>query len=93
MFPLQDRTGLLLFVHGMTVFLALLQFIGVIVILVYGVEESVTLTNELNDVFMKLIYDWDVDPKAAEVMKQIMEYVSTGRGIQNYIKCYPNCER
>ncbi len=72
----QDRTGLMQLVLGCTVIIGLLQFIGTVVILVYGVEESKTLTDELNEVFLRLIYNWDVEPKAAYVMRQIMEYVS-----------------
>ena len=60
----------------MTVIVGLLQFVGATVILIYGVEESSTLTNELHEYLLKLVYDWDNDPKAAAVLKQIMEYVS-----------------
>ena len=60
----------------MTVIVGLLQFVGATVILVYGVEESHTLVNELNEYLIKLVHDWDNDPKAAAVLKQIMEYVS-----------------
>ena len=60
----------------MTVIVGLLQFVGATVILIYGVEESSTLVTELNEYLIKLVYDWDNDPRAAAVLKQIMEYVS-----------------
>ena len=34
------------------------------------------LTNELNEVFLKLINRWDYDPRAARILKIIFEYVS-----------------
>ena len=54
----------------------ILQLIGAIVICVYGVEESPILVNELNEVFIKLVYRWDYDPRASRILKQIFEYVS-----------------
>ena len=60
----------------MTVIVGLLQFVGATVILIYGVEESSTLVTELNEYLIKLVHDWDNDPRAAAVLKQIMEYVS-----------------
>ena len=75
----------------------ILEFVGAIVIIVYGVEESHSkyfrkikkkkknhhfhisisvLTNELNEVFLKLINRWDYDPRAARILKIIFEYVS-----------------
>ena len=67
----------------MTVIIGLLQFVGATVILIYGVEESSTLTTELNEYLIKLVYDWDNDPKAAAVLKQIMEYVSWKSEVEN----------
>ena len=55
----------------------LLEFIGGIVILVYGVEESDTLTDDLKEVFFKLIYRMDHDERANRILKIIQEYVST----------------
>ena len=38
---------------------------------------SVTdLIAELNEVFLKLVYAWDQDPRASRILRQIMEYVS-----------------
>jgi hypothetical protein len=44
--------------------------------LVYGIEESHTLTEELKEVFFRLIYAMDYDPKATQTLRQIQEYVS-----------------
>ena len=55
----------------------LLEFIGGVVILVYGVEESDTLTEDLKEVFFKLIYRMDHDERANRILKIIQEYVST----------------
>ena len=52
------------------------ELIGATVILIWGVEESPTLINELNEVFLDLVYKWDVDPRASSVLRQVMEYVS-----------------
>ena len=54
----------------------LLEFIGGIVILVYGVEESDILTNDLKEVFFKLIYRMDHDERANRILKIVQEYVS-----------------
>ena len=62
----------------------ILQLIGAIVICVYGVEESPILVNELNEVFIKLVYRWDYDPRASRILKQIFEYVSDNT-TQNWI--------
>ena len=70
---------------------------GVIVICLYGVEESKLLIKELDDVsrlendddddddddhdvfgvqvFKRLIYEWDNDPRASRIVTQIQEYV------------------
>ena len=78
----------------MTVIIGLLQFVGATVILIYGVEESSTLTTELNEYLIKLVYDWDNDPKAAAVLKQIMEYVSWKSEVENdYEKAFVSLTR
>ena len=60
-----------------------------IVICLYGVEESKLLIKELDDVsrhdddhdvfgvqvFKRLIYEWDNDPRASRIVTQIQEYV------------------
>merc|ERR550532_3413810 len=53
----------------------LLEFIGGIVILVYGVEESDVLTSDLKEVFFKLIYRMDHDERANRILKIVQEYV------------------
>ena len=57
-------------------FCMLLEFIGAIVILVYGVEESDILTSDLKEVFFKLIYRMDYDSRANRILKIVQEYVS-----------------
>jgi len=56
-------------------FLFFLELTGGILILIYGVEESPVLIDQLSETFLELVYNWDVDPKASRVLKQIMEYV------------------
>ena len=53
----------------------ILEFIGAIVILVYGVEESDILTADLKEVFFKLIYRMDYDARANRILKIVQEYV------------------
>ncbi len=76
---LRDGRGSLLFCMISMGVLFFLEMAGGILICVYGVEESWVLINDLTDVFLKLIYNWDTDPKAAKILKQIMEYVSSWR--------------
>lgn len=71
----QESTGLVLFTSVMMGILSVLQLIGAIIIIIYGVEESDTLINELHEVFLEMVYAWDIDDRASAVMKQIMEYV------------------
>ena len=54
----------------------LLEFIGAIVICIYGVEESDILTEDLREVFYKLIYRMDYDNRANRILKIVQEYVS-----------------
>jgi hypothetical protein len=71
----QERTGLLMFNMVSLGLLFFLQLAGAITICVYGVEESPVLVNELHEVFIKLVYLWDVDPRASRILRQIQEYV------------------
>ena len=57
-------------------FTMLLEFIGGILIIVYGVEESDVLTSDLKEVFFKLIYRMDYDSRANRILKIVQEYVS-----------------
>jgi hypothetical protein len=68
------RTTLLFCMTAMG-FLFFLEITGGILILVYGVEESPVLIDELSEAFLELVYQWDVNPRASAVFKQIMEYV------------------
>ena len=72
----QDRAGIIGVVQIATVILGLIQFVGSTLILIYGVEESSTLVSELQDVFLKLVYEYDNDKNARALLQQIMEYVS-----------------
>lgn len=72
----QERQGmLLLFLSGLVI-MFFFHFIAAIVITVWGVEESPVLVKELRTVFLRLIYDWDVNPRASRILRQIQEYVS-----------------
>jgi hypothetical protein len=55
--------------------------------IVFGVEESPTLTDDLKEVFFKLIYAMDYDSKASQTLKQIQEYVGCcgAIGSEDYI--------
>ena len=73
---LQERGGLLLCFMMSIIFMFFFHLIAAIVITVWGVEESPVLIDELREVFLKLVYAWDVDPRASRIFRQIMEYVS-----------------
>ena len=68
------------FALGTSVFLLILcfimEFIGAIIICVFGVEESDILIQQLGEVFMKLIYNMDNDERASRILKIVQEYVS-----------------
>ncbi len=55
--------------------LMFIEFTGGILLCIYGVEESPTLIEELNEKFLALIYKWDYDPESSRILRQIMEYV------------------
>ena len=48
---------------------------GMVVICIYGVEESTTLIKELDVVFRGKIQRMDSDPRASRILVQIQEYV------------------
>jgi hypothetical protein len=52
------------------------HLIAAVVITVWGVEESPVLIKELREVFLDLVYGWDVDPRKSRILRQIQEYVS-----------------
>jgi len=70
-----ESRALLLTSMVLRVFIWCLTLAGAVVICLYGVEESTMLINELNEVFLSLIYKWDTDPRASRVMTMIQEYV------------------
>ena len=82
------------FAMGFSTFLLclamLMEFIGAIVILIYGVEESKILTNDLREVFLSLIYRMDQDPRANRILKIVQEYVECcgANGSEDYINHY-----
>ena len=53
----------------------ILNFIGSIIICIFGVEESPVLIKELNEVFLGLIYRMDYDERASRILKIVQEYV------------------
>ena len=52
------------------------HLIAAVVITIWGVEESPVLIKELREVFLDLVYGWDVDPRKSRILRQIQEYVS-----------------
>ena len=73
----QEKSGLLLLFTIFLVCMFLFHLVAAIVITVWGVEESPVLIKELRDVFLDLVYGWDVDPRKSRIFRQIMEYVSS----------------
>ena len=73
---IMERKGLLVLGVCLLTCVWLLEFIGAIVVCLYGVEESKVLTRDLNKTFLRLIYNYDEDPRAARIMKIVQEYVS-----------------
>ena len=61
-----------------------------IVILIYGIEESPVLIEQLNQVLLELVYNWDIDPRASRILRQIMEYVGCcgADGSDDFIKAH-----
>ena len=72
----QEKSGLLLLFSILLVCMFFFHLIAAIVITVWGVEESPVLIKELREVFLDLIYGWDVDPRKSRILRQIQEYVS-----------------
>ena len=73
LFELSGTLGLSFFLYVLCWFMS---FIGAIIICMYGVEESETLTNQLNEVFNGLIFRMEYDDRARRILKIIQEYVS-----------------
>ncbi len=70
----RNRSGLKASVWCM-IPLAIVEIVAASLIVLYGSEESETLTSDLYDVFIDFVYRWDTDPEAKATLKQIMEYV------------------
>lgn len=85
-----ERTGLLLVFTIMIGIMILWHFVGAIVIGVWGVEESKVLVNELGRTFLKLIYEWDTNPRSSRILRQIQEYVGCcgAIGSEDYINAH-----
>lgn len=58
-----------------------LELVGGTLIVVYGVEESDVLTNSLDKVFFRLIYQMDNDDRTRRILKIVQEYVSNANRI------------
>merc|ERR1711915_292411 len=70
-----ENRALILTSMVLRVFIWILTVVGAVLICLYGVEESKLLINELNEIFLNLIYKWDSDERARRVMTMIQEYV------------------
>jgi len=51
------------------------EIAGAVVILVFGIEQSDKLTDELNESLLKLIHRKDYDPRATRILNKVQEYV------------------
>merc|ERR1719414_2461195 len=69
------RLGWLTCIMWTLVVMFFFHLIGAVTITVWGVEESPVLTNELSETFLKLVYEWDENPRSSRILKQIQEYV------------------
>ena len=74
---IMERKGILVLGFCLLICIWVLEFVGAIVICLYGVEESKVLTKDLNKTFLRLIYRYDDDPRASRIMKIVQEYVSS----------------
>ena len=72
----QEKSGLIFLFTVCLIFMFFFHLIAAIVITLWGVEESPVLIKELRDVFLDLVYGWDVDPRKSRILRQIQEYVS-----------------
>lgn len=86
----KDKVGQLTVVSYSMIGLFFVELTGAIVICLYGVEESQVLTSQLYDVLIRMVYKFDTDPRAASVLKQIMEYVGCcgADGADDFIKVH-----
>ena len=68
----------------------LIELIGGILIIIYGVEQSPALTNSLDTVFFRLIYDYDINPRSSRILTIIQEYVSRNTSTRYWVS--PFCK-
>ena len=71
-----ESSGILGLCFFLYILCFIMEFIGAIIMCVFGVEESPVLINQLNEVFMGLIYRMEYDDRARRILKIIQEYVS-----------------
>lgn len=64
-----------------------MELIGGILIIIYGVEQSPALTNSLDTVFFRLIYDYDINPRSSRILTIIQEYVSRKTSTRYWQSC------
>ena len=72
---IMERRGVLLLTLFLLVIAWILEFVGAIVICLYGVEESDVLTDQLKEVFFSLIYSMDYNPRSSRILRIVQEYV------------------
>ena len=67
-----------------------LNFAGAIAICIYGVEESDTLTANLRHVFLRQVYNMDIDHRKSRILKMVQEYVGCcgAIGSEDYTKSF-----
>ena len=67
--------------------LGFIELTGAVLILVYGIEESPVLVDQLGEVLLDMVYQWDANAATAWALKQIMEYVGCcgSDGAQDFI--------
>lgn len=70
-----DRTGFLKFAYISMFVLVPIEALAGILMILYGIEESPLLIDQLTEVFMNLVNQWDTNDRASWVLKQISEYV------------------
>ena len=71
-----ESSGILGFCFFLYILCFIMDFIGAIIICVFGVEESPVLITQLNEVFLDLIFRMEYDQRARRILKIIQEYVS-----------------
>merc|ERR1719323_545225 len=66
------------------------NLVGGALMIVYGVEESQYLTDNLKDVFLRLIYEMDYNDRSAAILRQIQEYVECcgASGSEDYLAAH-----